>query len=586
MRVVTIILIVVALAVAGTVAFLVNSWLAQTEAESRKPPEIIEEAKVEVLVAATDLPIGKIIRSEDLRWQSWPEDSIGPDYVVRGMAAESADGGEEGEARASIDDIEGAAVRVEIIAGEPILAYKLFHRGESGFLSGVLAPGMRAITISVNPETGSAGFVLPGDHVDLVVVFDVLDNDQITGDTTSRTISETILENVRVLATDQSVAARTKPGEGGEGDETLADLAETVTLEVTPNQAQAVAVADALGSIRLILRSAIEGELSENRNRYSPDYAVSAFLGRRVPDSARILVANRDIAPGTVLTDRDWFWLDMPAELIERNWIREGSFDLTNLRGALSPGGLDAGQPLVPERLILAGQDGYITSLLSPGMRAIAIDLDETRTVSAFIRPDDRVDLIFDYETTVEWNDSEFEPFFVKDPRRFSEVLMEDIRVLYIDRNFNEDTGLPALDGLGTVTLEVTPEQAEKIILATREGSLSLVLRGTEPGSETRLADYTSDFEMNRSFIELMYGLTMPEPPASVAEQGAFIDLAPADDTGDDLGAETLDLSDYLDGLSAGGSSDAPAAGDSSRSDGQVRVYRGTQPQDLDFSSQ
>ncbi|MDA1070336.1 MAG: Flp pilus assembly protein CpaB [Proteobacteria bacterium] len=585
MRVVTIILIVVALAVAGTVAFLVNSWLAQTEAESRKPPEIIEEAKVEVLVAATDLPIGKIIRSEDLRWQSWPEDSIGPDYVVRGMAAESADGGEEGEARASIDDIEGAAVRVEIIAGEPILAYKLFHRGESGFLSGVLAPGMRAITISVNPETGSAGFVLPGDHVDLVVVFDVLDNDQITGDTTSRTISETILENVRVLATDQSVAARTKPGEGGEGDETLADLAETVTLEVTPNQAQAVAVADALGSIRLILRSAIEGELSENRNRYSPDYAVSAFLGRRVPDSARILVANRDIAPGTVLTDRDWFWLDMPAELIERNWIREGSFDLTNLRGALSPAGLDAGQPLVPERLILAGQDGYITSLLSPGMRAIAINLDETRTVSAFIRPDDRVDLIFDYETTVEWNDPEFEPFFVKDPRRFSEVLMEDIRVLYIDRNFNEDTGLPALDGLGTVTLEVTPEQAEKIILATREGSLSLVLRGNEPGSDTRLADYTSDFEMNRSFIELMYGLTMPEPPASVAEQGAIIDLAPADGTGD-LGGETLHLSDYLDGLSAGGSSDAPAAGDSSRSDGQVRVYRGTQPQDLDFSSQ
>ena len=581
MRIVTIILIVVALAVAITVGYLVNNWLAQTEAESRKPAEIIEEAKVEVLVAATDLPIGKIIRSEDLRWQSWPEDSIGPDYVVRGMANE--DEGEEGEARAAIGDIEGAAVRVEIISGEPILAYKLFHRGDSGFLSGVLAPGMRAITISVNPETGAAGFVLPGDHVDLVVVFDVLDNDEITGDTTSRTISETILENIRILATDQSVAARSKPGEDGKNDETLADLADTITLEVTPNQAQAVAVADALGSLRLILRSAIEGELSENRNRYSPDYAVSAFLGRRVPDSARILVANSDITPGTVLSDRDWVWLDMPAELIERSWIREGSMDLNTLRGALSASGLDAGEPIVPERLILAGQDGYITSLLLPGMRAVTIDLDETRTVSAFIRPGDRVDLIFDYEATVEWNDSEFEPFFVKDPRRFSEALMEDIRVLYIDRNFDEDTGLPSLDSLGTVTLEVAPEQAEKIILATREGTLSLVLRGDQPGDETRLADYTTDYEMNRSSIDLMYGLTMPPPPESLLEPYDASAVAPADNSAGDV----LDLSEYLDGLSTGnGSSTGDGDGDSSRSEGQVRVYRGTAPQDLDFSSQ
>lgn len=576
MRIVTIILIVVALAVAGTVAYLVNNWLAQTEAEANKPPEIIEEAKVEVLVAATDLSIGKIIRSEDLRWQLWPEDSIGPDYVVRGL--DTGGEGDAAEARASIDDIEGAAVRVEIVAGEPILSYKLFHRGDSGFLSGVLAPGMRAVTVAVSPVTGTAGFVLPGDHVDIVVVFDVLDRDDITGDTTNRTISETIMENIRVLASDQSVAARSNPGEEGNNDETVADLADTVTLEVTPNQAQAITVADALGRIRLILRSAIEGELFEDRNRYSPDYAVSAFLGRRVPDSARILVANREIAPGSVLTDRDWVWLDMPAALIERGWVREGSVDLNNLRAALSVSGLEAGQPIVPERLILPGQDGYITSLLAPGKRALTIDLDETRTVSAFIRPGDRVDLIFDYEATVEWNDSSFEPFFEKDPRRFSEALLENVRVLFIDRGFNEDTGLPALDGLGTVTLEVTPEEAEKIILATREGTLSLVLRGDHPGDETRLADYTSDFDMNRSFIELMYGLTMPEPPAAVAEQYGAI-TPPADDLDSE---EMLDLGAYLEGLQSGESSD----GDAARSEGQVRVYRSTVPQDLDFSSQ
>lgn len=570
MRIVTIILIVVALAVAGTVAYLVNNWMQQTEAEANKPPEIIEEAKVEVLVAATDLPMGKIIRSEDLRWQSWPEDSIGPDYVVRGMSEE----GNDEAPRASIEDIEGAAVRVEIVAGEPILSYKLFQRGESGFLSGVLAPGMRAVTVSVNPETGAAGFVLPGDHVDIVVIFDVLDTDDITGDTTSRTVSETIMENVRVLATDQSVASRSKPGEEGGGNETVADLADTVTLEVTPNQAQAIAVADALGSIRLILRSAIEGELAESRNRYSPDYAVSAFLGRRVPDSARILVANRDLAPGTVLTDRDWLWLDMPAELIERNWVREGSFDLNNLRGALSASGLEAGEPIVPERLILAGQDGYITSLLSPGMRAITIDLDEARTVSAFIAPGDRVDVIYNYEMEDQSDDP------IKDPRRFSEALLENVRVLQIDRIFDEDTGLPNMaTGAATVTLEVTPEQAEKVIVAQNEGQLNLILRGKDAGDETRLADYTSDFETSRSMIDLIYGLTLPPPPESAnvtQDTGATV----PDDTLDD--DEMLDLGEYLQGLESDGAGD----GDGGRSEGQVRVYRSTVPQDLDFSSQ
>ncbi len=570
MRIVTIILIVVALAVAGTVAYLVNNWMQQTEAEANKPPEIIEEAKVEVLVAATDLPVGKIIRSEDLRWQSWPEDSIGPDYIVRGVN----EGNNGDEPRASIDDVEGAAVRVEMVAGEPILSFKLFQRGDSGFLSGVLAPGMRAVTVSVNPETGAAGFVLPGDHVDIIVIFDVLDTDDITGDTTSRTVSETIMENIRVLATDQSVAARSKPGEEGGGSETLADLSDTVTLEVTPNQAQAIAVADALGRIRLILRSAIEGELAENRNRYSPDYAVSAFLGRRVPDSARILVANRDLEPGTVLTDRDWIWLDMPAELIERNWVREGSFDLNNLRGALSAAGLEAGQPIVPERLILAGQDGYITSLLRPGMRAITIDLDEARTVSAFIAPGDHVDVIYNYEMEDQADDP------IKDPRRFSEALLEDVRVLQIDRTFDEDTGLPSMDtGAATVTLEVTPEQAEKIIVAQNEGALSLILRGNDAGDDTRLADYTSDFETSRSMVDLIYGLTLPPPPEGIADVS---DAGAADQTDDLSSDEMLDLSEYLEGLE----SDGDSGDGSGRSDGQVRVYRSTVPQDLDFSSQ
>ena len=372
MRVVTIILIVVALAVAGATAFFVNQFLNQTEAQAQKPPEVIEEPKVEVLVAATDLDVGKILRSEDLRWQEWPESSVNPDYVVRGTGRQ-----DKADSKDELADITGSAVRVKIVTGEPILSSKLFHRGDAGFLAGVLTPGMRAVTVAVNPETGAGGFVMPGDRVDLVVNFNVLDKDPLTGDQTNRIVSETILQNLRVLAIDQNVAPKDSSTASDKGSDTVANLVDTVTLEVTPNQSQAVAVADQLGRIRLVLRSAIDGQISETPVRYSPDYAVSAFLGRRIPDSARVLVARADIAPGTVLTDRDWVWQDFPAAKIQRNWVREGSVDLNTLRSALTQGTIAAGTPIVPENLILPGDDDYIATLLKPGMRAITVPLDE-----------------------------------------------------------------------------------------------------------------------------------------------------------------------------------------------------------------
>jgi pilus assembly protein CpaB len=571
MRVVTIILIVVALAIAGATAFFVSQFLASTEEAAQKPPEIIEEPKVEVLVSADDLPLGKIIQSEDLRWQLWPEDSIQPDYITRGA------GGDSEIDQDILDDIRGSAVRVAMIPGEPIIASKLFHRGESGFLSGVLAPGMRAVTVGVNAETSGGGFVLPGDRVDLVVIFDVLDTDEVTGETTNRVVSETVLQDLRVLAVDQEVATETRRGEDGQAsNDTLTEVAETVTLEVTPNEAQIVAVADQMGRLRLVLRSALEGELSETPVRYSPDYVVSHFLARRVPESARVLVARRDLEPGIVLTDRDWVWEEFAAEEIEDGWLPEGSVDVNILRSALTDAAFNAGEPLVLERLILPGQDSYITSILSPNMRAITIRLDESRAVSAFIAPGDMVDVLYQFEIV----DTAEEP--VKDPRRFTETLLENIRVLHIDRLFSGEAGLPEMDGnRPTATLEVTPEQAELLTVAASEGQLTLILRGESPGEETRMADYTTDFEASRALVDLLYGLTLPGPPESLS-QVYLPDTAPADDT-----VDFLDLEDYLDDL--GESSNGTAldlGGDSAsgRDDGQVRVYRATEPQDLDFS--
>lgn len=581
MRVVTIILIVVALAVAGATAFFVSQFLATTEEAANKPPEIIEEPKVEVLVSADDLPLGKIIQSEDLRWQLWPEDSIQPDYIMRGA------GGDGEIDQGILDDIRGSAVRLEIIAGEPIISSKLFHRGDSGFLSGVLAPGMRAVTVGVNPETSGGGFVLPGDRIDLVVIFDVLDTDEVTGETTNRVVSETVLQDLRVLAVDQEVATESRRGEDGQpSGDTLTEVGETVTLEVTPNEAQIVAVADQMGRLRLVLRSALEGELSETPVRYSPDYVVSQFLARRVPESARVLVARRDLEEGLVLTDRDWTWQEFPSEEIESDWLREGSVDINYLRSALTDVPLAAGDPFILERLILPFQDTYITSLLRPGMRAMTLSLDEARSVSAFTSPGDFVDVIYSYSVEIDYGD--FGPLLEKTPRMFGETIVENIRVLHIDRQFTGPANLPEINGnLETVTVEVTPEQAELLVVAQTEGSLNLVLRGVEPGADTRLADYTMDYDATRAMVELYYGFALPSPPARLSGDADAIDTP--DDAADSDDADFLELEDYLSDLgdSTGTVDTYDGSGDESvtgRSEGEVRVYRSTAPQDLDFS--
>jgi len=284
MRPVLIILIVVALAIAGVTAFLVNRFLSETEeAASHVVPEIVAEQTVDILVAADTLPVGKIVRDENLRWQRWPENAINPSYIVKG----STDGTQE------ISDFVGSAVRIEMVAGEPIVAAKVFRRGEAGFLSGVLTPGMRAVTISVSAQTGTGGFVLPGDKIDVVVVFSAEVVNPVTGDTQDHYVSETVLEDIRVLAVDQKVAFDTNTEAA---IETLADVVETVTLEVTPNQAQAIAVADSMGRLSLSLRSQVEGEIAEAHRSFSPDYVVSQFLGGTdVSDNGTVPVEDMPI---------------------------------------------------------------------------------------------------------------------------------------------------------------------------------------------------------------------------------------------------------------------------------------------------
>lgn len=561
MRLVTIVLIVVALGIAGLTAFLVNSLLSENEVQSE--PQIVEEAKVEVLVAAVDLPVGRIVRVQDLIWQSWPEAAVGPDFVVNVP-------GQDGEVATDfLAELQGSGVRIPIVAGEPILPAKLFRQGDAGFLAGVLSPGMRAVTVGVGPETGAAGFVLPGDRVDLMIVLDAPVTDPVTGAVVNRKVSETFLEDVRVLATDQKVSAPVQAGDEAQTNATVASLAQTVTLEVTPNQAQAVAVADQIGRITLVLRSALEGELSEPRLRYSPDYMVSEFLGRGKADVPRVLVAASDIEPGTVLTDRDWRWADMPSGQAAAGWFLEGAQDVNRVKSALVVEGFAAGQPLDAAALVFPGQDSYIPSVLSPGMRALTITLDEASSVSGFVVPGSLVDVVLTYAIA----DGSDDP--LKDPRRFGETILENVRVLHIDRGLDPATGLPDMVGASTATIEVTPEQAERVLVAGDEGDLTLVLRGNDPGTGTRLADYTSDFDVSRSMVDVVYGLALPQPPALLARSTVE---TPTEDQAEAFSdSEPLDFSGLMSGFGSGGTTGLES------SDRRVRVFRSTTSEELRF---
>ncbi|MGH6729506.1 MAG: Flp pilus assembly protein CpaB, partial [Sphingomicrobium sp.] len=148
-----------------------------------------------VLVARKALPVGTIIDAESLSFQPWPKDLIDSAYYVDGQG---------GDAKS----LAGTVVRYPITAGQPITRGALVGPQDRGFLAAALGSGMRAITVPVNASTGVAGFVFPGDHVDIVLTQEVTGG----GDGPPLKVSETIVRNVRVLATDQRTDSKNEEG--------------------------------------------------------------------------------------------------------------------------------------------------------------------------------------------------------------------------------------------------------------------------------------------------------------------------------------------------------------------------------------
>ena len=217
---------------AGGVAAVLATRSEQPVAAVPAPAPV---AAVEVLVAKTDIEVGRRLSPDDVQWQAGPETAANSQYIRKT------------DNPAAAAQIAGSIARSAFIGGEPIREAKLIRANGSGFMAALIRPGMRAISTDITPEAGVGGFILPNDHVDLILTR----VEKFGGEESYH--SETILTNVRVLAIDQTVEEKN-------GQRVV--IGKIATLELSPAQAETLALARRLGSISLMLRSLRDSELS------------------------------------------------------------------------------------------------------------------------------------------------------------------------------------------------------------------------------------------------------------------------------------------------------------------------------------
>ncbi len=216
--------------IAAVIAMRLSAPAPAPEVVATAPTETVPQ--VQVLVATKDVPLGGKLAADSLQWQDWPRTGINDRFIQK-----SGDGNEQ------ITPLVGAIARASIYAGEPIAESKLIH-SEHGFMSAILPEGMRAVATRIAADTSAGGFILPNDRVD-VIMTRASPNPADSGGNSF--LTETILNNVRVLAIDQTI-------EDQNGEKVV--VGQTATLELTAQQAQILTVAQQMSDrLTLALRS-------------------------------------------------------------------------------------------------------------------------------------------------------------------------------------------------------------------------------------------------------------------------------------------------------------------------------------------
>jgi len=246
------------------VAVLVAMLVQATLKTDRKKQPLKEEARVQIVVASKAIKAGEKLTEANVKWQDWPKSGVFEGLLVK-------------EGNKKITDIAEGKVRRAMAINEPITKSSLVP-AKVNYLAASMAPGMRAVAIAGNAGSSAGGFVAPGDFVDVILTyrirFSVNDrSDPVVHDLLQRNIyrraSETILQNIKVLAVDQAATRNEEKVKAGK----------VYTLEVTPRQAQTLALASSVGALELSLRGMGDDKIVLPRTPAATDARITRLYG-------------------------------------------------------------------------------------------------------------------------------------------------------------------------------------------------------------------------------------------------------------------------------------------------------------------
>jgi pilus assembly protein CpaB len=230
----------------GFLIAIVVALIVQMSLKGKAPqPVAAVDPPVQVIVAAKDLPVGEDLTADDMKLQDWPKGSVFPGAIVNDPQKKLT------------DQIKGRLVRA-VAVGEPLMQSALVQESKGNFVAAELADGMRAVAVETTKANKAAGgFIQPGDYVDVILTYrQQIDykgaNPEVSNmlqTNLEKEATETILQNVRVLALDQSPKPDDDPKNAG-----LGKIGKTVTLEVNMHDAEVLALAGQIGDISLSLR--------------------------------------------------------------------------------------------------------------------------------------------------------------------------------------------------------------------------------------------------------------------------------------------------------------------------------------------
>ena len=439
---------------------------ASAPAEAAPPPPPPPPPKQKVWAAARALPVGALLGGEDLA-----ELEIEPGDYREDRHFPFGD-----EALAP----HGYAVRAPLAAGAPLDRASVVGPGQRGFLAAALAPGKRAVTVEVGAATAHAALIDPGDRVDVILTAALgAAASEFAGDfAQGGALARTIVEDVRVVAVDR----RTAPPDDRNGEQ--AALV-TATLEVWPEQGDRLVLGEREGQISLAVRPLAAAAAAAPRH---PVTLVNLLLpppAEAPPVEAPSLVetwaAARPLEAGMLIGEDDVAQIRIDPALFREDRHFAGGVGGEAPHGYAVRAALPTGALLDRAAAVAPGRRGFLATVLAPDMRAVTVAVGPATGHAALVAPGDRVDVIL--IATLPAADG---AAGAGGPEggALARAIVEDVRVVAVDRRTAEAPREGGDNGAGgapaamvTATLEVSPEQGDRLALASHEGQISLAVR-------------------------------------------------------------------------------------------------------------